>query len=63
MLVWGSSCARPHMTCLCLPQGIQPQNSARPVPRNFKPAEFIAVWHELVGLMDPTAECGPSAGL
>ena len=36
MLVWGSSCARPHRTCVCLPQGIQPRDSGRPVPRNFK---------------------------
>ena len=44
MLVWGSSCARPHRTCVCLPQGIQPRDSARPVPRNFKTAEFMPDW-------------------
>ena len=44
MLVQGSSCARPHMTHVCLPHSIQPQNSARPVPRNFKPAEFMPDW-------------------
>ena len=43
-LVWGSSCARPHMTHACLPQGILPRISARPVPRNFKPVEFMPDW-------------------
>ena len=41
MLVWGSSLARPHRTCVCLPQGIQPRDTARPVPRNFRTAEFM----------------------
>ena len=44
MLVWGSSRARPHRTCVYLPQGIQPQDTVRPVPRNFKTAEFMPDW-------------------
>ena len=41
MLVWGSSLARPHRTCVSLPQGIQLRDTARPVLRNFKTAEFM----------------------
>ena len=44
MFVWGSSCARPQRTCVCLPQGIQPRDTARPVPRNCKTAEFMPDW-------------------
>ena len=60
MLVWGSSCARPHMTCVCLLQGIQPPKQCQASAEKLQNSRVHA---RLVGLRAPTAGCGPSAGL